>query len=149
MNKDNKTEELLCEVYRNVKMGQNSLCDVTGKVSDKFLLKDITSQINRYAEFTGKCEKIMREECITPKEESPMKRFMAKSGIMMNTLLDDSNAHIAEMIVKGTDMGADRLEQIMHSCKKQGCSAEAVSLCENVISFERSAVGQMKDYTAR
>lgn len=149
MEKANKTEELLCEVYRNVKMGSNSLCDVTPKITDKFLLRDVTGQINRYAEFTDECEKIMRAESVTPKKESPMKRLMAKGGIMMNTLVDSSNAHIAEMIIKGTDMGADQLEKIMHTCKKQGCSSEAVSLCENVLNFERSAVGQMKDYTVK
>lgn len=144
-----KTSELLAETYRNVQMGQNSLCDVTGKITDKFMLKNVTGQISGYAALTEKCEKAMRANNVTPKKESLVKRAMAKGGIMMNTLFDSSNAHIADMIVQGTTMGADSLERTMNNCRKYGCDHETLELCENVIKFERGAAAAMKDYTAK
>ncbi len=142
-----KTEELLCEVYRNLKMGSENLCTVTPKINDKFMLRDVTGQLEQYAEFTEKCEKLMRAGGISPKEPSVMKKVMSKGGIMMNLMTDSDEAHVAEMIVKGTNMGADQLETIMHECRREGCSDETLSFCRDVISFERRAAGEMTDYT--
>jgi hypothetical protein len=146
---NNKTEELLCEMYRNVKMGSDSLCDVTSKISDRFMLKNVTGQIGGYAELQSKCKALMDEHHVKPKKESALKRAMAKGGIALNTVFDSSDEHIAEMIVKGTEMGADSLEKTMNTCKKYGVSENIVDLCENVIKFERGASGAMKDYTVK
>ena len=144
---DNK--EMLDKMYKNVKMGSDSLCDVTPKISDRFLLRNVTGQIGGYAELQSKCKALMDEHHVKPKKESPMKRAMAKGGIALNTAFDSSDAHIAEMIVKGTEMGADSLEKTMNVCKKHGVNENIVELCERVIKFERGAVGAMKDYTVK
>ncbi len=147
MENKEKTEELLCEVYRNLKMGSESLCTVTPKINDKFMLREVTGQLEKYAELTNKCERIMRDGGITPKEPSPVKRVMAKGGILANMVADSGEAHVAQMIVDGTGMGADQLERIMYECRREGCSEEAVSICRDVIAFERRAAGEMTDYT--
>ena len=143
----NGTDELLCEVYRNVTMAKESLCDVTGKIDNKFMMKNVTGQLGGYAELEEKCERMMKENGVTPKKESAMKRLMAKGGIMLNTAVDSSDSHVAEMIIKGTDMGADTLEKAMHECKAKGCSSEASELCERVLKFERGASDAMREFT--
>ena len=147
MENKEKTEELLCEVYRNLKMASESLCTVTPKINDKFMLREVTGQLEKYAELTGRCERIMRDGGISPKEPSPVKKVMAKGGILVNMVADSGEAHVAQMIVDGTGMGADQLEKIMHECRREGCSADAVSFCRDVIEFERRAAGEMTDYT--
>ncbi len=141
-----KTEELLCEVYRNLKMGSENLCSVTPNVKSKLMLRDITGQIEKYAVYTSRCEDIMRGMGVTPKEPSAMKKLMSKGGIVMNTAFDNSDSHVAHMIVSGTDMGADQLAKTLRECKSMGCSAEAVSFCDEVLSFERDASSEMKSY---
>ena len=142
-----KTEELLCEVYRNLKMGSENLCTVTPKINDKFMLREVTGQLEEYAGLTEKCEKLMREGGISPMEPSAMKKVMAKGGIIFDLAIDSGEGHVAEMIVKGTNMGADRLETVMRECRGDGCSKDAVSFCNEVIAFERRAAGEMTDYT--
>ena len=148
MEKDNqtKTEELLCETYRNLRMGCENLCSVTPKITDRFMLKDVTSQLDRYASLSRKCSDIMRNMSVTPKEPSKKKKLMSRGAIMVNTMFDGSDAHIAEMIVRGTDMGADALERQVNDCKSCGCPSEAVDFCESVVEFERYASGKMMDY---
>ncbi|MCI9450319.1 MAG: hypothetical protein HFE30_08750 [Clostridiales bacterium] len=147
MRENDKTEELLCEVYRNLRMGSENLCTVTSKVKDRFMLKEITGQLKDYANYSEKCAAMMNEMAIAPEEPSGMSKLMAKSGIKMNTLFDGSPEHIADMIVRGTSMGADTLERTMYECRRLGCSEDAVDLCKTVIGAERAAAGRMKDFT--
>ncbi len=142
-----KTEELLCETYRNLKMGMDNLCNVTPKIDDKFMLREVTGQLSRYAGYCEKCESLMHRMSIDPKSPSPVKRAMAKGGIIANTIVDDSDKHIAEMIVRGTHMGADELEKTMRTCRRDGCSEEAAAFCSGVIECERENAGRMTDYT--
>lgn len=142
----NKTDELLSETYSNLRMSCDNLCSVTPKVKDRFMLKDVTSQLDKYAILSKKCETIMRDMSVTPREPSAKKKYMARGAVMINTFFDGSDHHIAEIIVKGTSSGADSLERKMNECKARGCSAEAVDFCESVIAYERSAAGKMMDY---
>ena len=65
----------------------------------------------------------------------------------MNTLIDSSDAHIAQMIVRGTNMGANTLGNLISDCKNSGCSKEAVELGEAVVEFEQNEANKMKDFT--
>ena len=142
-----KTEELLCEMYRNLKMGMDNLCSVTPKIDDKFMLREVTGQLSRYAGYCERCESLMLRMSVDPKKPSAMKRAMARGGIIANTLVDSSDKHIAQMIARGTAMGADTLERTMRSCRRQGCSEEAAALCSGVIDCQRESAGRMTDNT--
>ena len=45
----NPGERLLCEIYKNANMGEDSLCMLIGKVKDEKLRRDITCQLDTYA----------------------------------------------------------------------------------------------------
>ena len=47
----------------------------------------------------------MSEYNVTPSKEKMMEQTMLWGSIQMNTLLDSSEQHIAEMMINGTTMG--------------------------------------------
>jgi hypothetical protein len=47
----NATQELLCELYKNVKMGSDSIINIMPKVNGKELRQEMTAELNRYEEF--------------------------------------------------------------------------------------------------
>lgn len=138
------TNELLGHMYRNVQMGNENLCDVLPKITDKFLLQNVTAQMEHYADYTSRTAAALRKRAVYPKELSPMKKTMAKTGIAMNTVLDSSNGHIAEMIEKGTRMGADDLEGQLMRLTDEGCDPEIAKLCGEIIAFERKEADGMR-----
>ena len=142
-----KTEELLCEVYRNLRMGSENLCTVTPRIRDKFMLRDVTGQLESYSALAEQCAELMRGIQVTPRDPSPMKKIMARGGIMINTMFDRTERHIADMIMLGTNMGADSLEKKMRECCETGCSESAAKLCRDVIEFERRAADSMIEYS--
>lgn len=141
------TVELLSEMYRNVTMGSENLATVVPKIKDKFLLTNVTSQLERYADFTNKTAQMLDKYAVRPKEATMMKKAMSRTGIAMNTLFDSSDRHIAEMIVKGTKMGVEQLEHKLNDFRNKGCDEDAVKLCRDIAAFEHTEADRMLDYT--
>ena len=147
MDEKQNTGELLSEVYRNVTMGSANLTNVVPMIKDRFMMTNVTCQLERYSAFTKQAGSLLRRQAIRPEQPSAMKRFMSKTGVALNTLFDSSDRHIADMIVKGTNMGADSLERTLYRLEKQGSDREAVALARSVIAFERKEANKMKDFT--
>jgi len=140
------TNELLGHMYRNVQMGNENLCDVLPKIKDRFLITNVTAQMEKYSAYAARTAAELRKRSVQPQELSAMKKTMAKTGIAMNTMFDSSDRHIAEMIEKGTRMGVEDLEGQMIRLTKEGCDSEVTGLCREIVAFERSEADKIKDY---
>lgn len=136
---DAATVELLAEMYRNVKMGSESLAAVVPKIRDNGLMSTVTAQLEQYADFTDRTTKLLKRRSVKPQEPSLLKRAMTRGGIMMNTMMDPTPGHIADMIAKGTKTGMTQLEDKLGELEARGCSREAADLCRDILAFEESA----------
>ena len=143
---DENTGELLGHMYRNVLMGNESLCDVLPKITDRFLVTNVTSQMEKYSSFAERTAAELNRRSIQPQELSAMKKTMAKVGIAMNTMVNSSDRHIAHMIEKGTRMGVDELEGQMVRLTNEGCDMDVTALCREIVAFERKEADKMKDF---
>ena len=69
---------------------------------------------------------------------------MIKSAIAMNTMLDISTSHMAEMLIQGSNRGITDL------CKSLNHNSEAsrmtVELAKELMEFEEEAIERMKKY---
>ncbi len=131
------SRELLAEIHRNLTMGSENLTNVLPKVQDKFLLREITWQLEEYAARTRQTVSMMADYGVAPKKSNPMKSAMAKGGIALNTLFDSSDGHIAEMIRKGTHMGAGKLSRTVDKLVYQGCDKPVADFGRAVVNFEK------------
>ena len=145
-NKNDATVELLAEMHRNVTMGSENLASVIPMIRDKFLLTNVTSQIENYAAYTKETEKQLNKRAVKPKDPTMMKKIMSKSGIAVNTMFDSSDSHIAEMIEKGTRTGMEQLEDKQSELSKRGCDEDVYKLCSEIVEFERREINKIKDY---
>ncbi|MBQ4097498.1 MAG: hypothetical protein IJC62_04995 [Clostridia bacterium] len=140
------TVELLSEMHRNVTMGSESLSSVVPKIKDKFLLSNVTAQLEKYADYTNKTEAMLEKRAVKPKQPSLMKKIMTRGGIMLNTAVDSTDSHIAEMIERGTKVGVTQLEHKLHELETRGADRDAVDLCRSIVDFERTETDRIKDY---
>lgn len=147
MNEKRNTTELLSEIYRNVTMGSENLGNVVPMIKDKFLMTNVTCQMEKYSEYTMQAGALLKQQAVKPAQPSAMKKLMSRTGIAVNTLFDSSDAHIADMIVKGTKMGADSLEKTLCRLEREGSDQNAVELARAVVAFERTEANKMKDFT--
>ena len=137
------TAELYQEIYKGCKMGGESIVNLLPKVTDENLRSELTAQLERYEEFAAKARDGLFEMDKTAKEENLLAKLSAKMGVMMNTMIDATSSHIAQMIIEGCSMGITELIKAIHAHDE---SDEAERLARDVISFEESCTENMKKY---
>ena len=86
------------------------------------------------AELLEKTEALMKERGLEAESISKMKELSVDMGIMMNTMFDSSDSHIAEMMVKGLEMGVVSLRKMLNENPPK--DEHLAALCTEVVNLE-------------
>ena len=140
------TKEFLDSLYKNVKMGADSIIDLMPKVKDKEMRAEMTAELERYEKFSKNIRNILFKADEEPKEESFMAKAMAKMGIEMNTMMDSSTSHIAEMMIKGATMGVTDTTKLIRQYENTPCSEEALALARETVRYEEESIERLKKF---
>ena len=133
-----KNEELLNEVYKNTKMGGDSIIDLLDKVSDNGLRSEMTDELSVYRRYAKEASEKLGERGLKPKELPMTAKMGAKMGMVMNTMLDTTTSHLAEMMINGATMGIIDLE------KKLNDGGGGVA--RDVLRYEKETVERLGQY---
>ena len=114
-----KSEEVLAEVHRNCQLAIQSITDILPEVEDNDVKEELLRQHEEYEKFCGKASIIAKDKNIELKNPGPIKKAMMWSSIKMNTIKDNSRAHIAEMMAQGTVMGITALKSSLSDMSEQ------------------------------
>ncbi|NBH82900.1 hypothetical protein D7X88_09640 [bacterium C-53] len=140
----NYDKNVLHEVQKNILMAREAIGEVNDKVFDDELKQEIMRQADGYDEYGRKVRKVMGSKNIEPYRERAVDRVKLKSAIAMNTMLDISTSHMAEMLIQGSNRGITDL------CKSLNHNSEAsrmtVELAKELMEFEEEAIERMKKY---
>ncbi len=147
MQNSGPTGELLSRVLKNLRRTTDDLCSVIPGIEDRFLLTDVTAQIEKYSELTRRTEDMMRSRSLSPREMTLPEKLAARGAVAVSTMLDRSDGNIARVISKGAKNGARRLGEDMERCFLDGCDARSLALCRDVIEYELDSAERMKDFT--
>ena len=140
-----KEEELLAEIYRNAHYALASIADILPETEDEPLRGELIGMHDEYERITGEAARCARERGIALKEPNALKKAMMWGSIKMNTLKDDSRAHIAEMMTQGTVMGITALTRSMRDCE-EGCDPAIMKIAEDLLHIEQKGEETMKAY---
>lgn len=147
MNEKENTAALLSAIHKNVTLGCEKIASVVSMTHDKFLMTNVTAQLEHYAELKNKTESAMEMYGMRPKKLPLFEKAKVRAGIMASTVFDSSDEHIAEMIERGTRRSADELERVMIDAGRMGCDEGPMRLCKSVIDFERREADRVRDFT--
>lgn len=135
---------ILNEVNKGIKMGMDSISTISEKVGDNQFKDDLLFQYDKYNEILNRVNSELKNYDNFPKELPPMQKTMGYIDIQMSTLTDKSNSHIAEMLIKGTNMG------IIEGVKLKNHNPEVEPTISNIlddfIRFQENNVEQLKKY---
>mgnify|MGYP001109936330 FL=1 len=140
-----KSEEILAEIYRNCQLALESISDILPEVDDEELKAEIMRQHEEYERISGRAACLARDKGLEMKEPNPMKKAMMWGSIKMNTLTDNSRAHIAEMMIQGTVMGITSLKTSL-SEKPEDDDEEITKLLKELIALEEGFEKKLKSY---
>ena len=144
--KETITEEAFLDaIYKNAKMGADSIINLLPKVEDDAMRSVMTAQLDGYERYAACAARALKKKGVEPREENIMTRFSAKMGMAFNTMLDSTGTHIAEMMLEGSNMGIVDLTRLLnHYSPVQ--DSEAVRLAREVVRFEEGNLEQLKRY---
>lgn len=144
--KEENTVNMMQEVYRCAKMGSDSAIDLMKAVKSDEQKSDFTAMLNGYQKLATDSAEQLRNMGADPKEEPMMTKMGAKIGMKMNTLMDSTPSHIAEMAIQGANMGITDLQSLLNRYDGKSCFDEARKMAEGSIRFNEKVIEDMKKY---
>lgn len=132
------------ESYKNTRMGREAINTIIGKVEDDELALDLNRQACKFVQLEEKIQKKYQKASETPPEDSLMNRTMLWGGIQMNTLLNASTEHIADMMIQGNTKGITELMKVVK--KNKGVQKEYYELAQELMDFEEKNIEKLKAY---
>ena len=140
-----KSEEILAEIYRNCQLALESISDILPEIEDEGIKAEILRQHEEYEKICGRAACLARDKALELKEPDPMKKAMMWGSIKMNTLTDNSRAHIAEMMIQGTVMGITSLKTSLSELPKDD-DEEITALLKDLIALEEEFEKKLKTF---
>lgn len=144
-NKEQTPEvSFLTKVYENAKMGSDSIEILSSKVEDPELRSDLQKQHEEYGKITNGAVAALRNQNELPKETGAISQLGLWSSVQMNTALDKSPDHIAQMMIEGSMMGVIDMTRLM---KRSGAvPTDVKALGEDLVKLEENSIQRMKEY---
>ncbi len=133
------------EVYKNASVALLSISNVVPEITDVELKKEILDEYDGYEKLLGEITKYMAEKGYEAKEVGMMKKFMMKSGIKMNTAMDDSESNIAQIMIKGTVMGITELCELINNSETV-TDKKIIEYAERLKSLEETYEERLKKF---
>lgn len=140
------TLSLLEAMYKNVKMGADSIIDIMPKVTDESMRQELTSELERYEKFSREIETLVLDMGEEAKDQGILAKIGTKMSVAMNTMVDASTSHIAEMMIKGGTMGITDATRLLREYESTSCSEEALSITRRIIKYEEETVERLKRF---
>ena len=140
----NRPEYILNEVNKGIKMGMDSISSIAEKVTDDQLKDDLQYEYNQYNSILNDVNAELGKYEEFPKELNPAQKMMGWFDIQMSTLTDNSDSKIAEMLIKGTNMGI--IEGVKLLNNNPETTENIKNILTNFIHFQENNVERLKKY---
>ncbi len=137
---------MLENLYKNTKMGSDSAIKIIEKAADGEFKGAITDQLNGYEKFAERIKERLHEIGYKEKEEGIMAKMGVSIGMAMNTMMDSSDSHLAQMVVEGSTMGITDTLKILRDYENSNVSECAIKIARDIVSFEEKNVEIMKGF---
>ena len=142
----NEEQELMKHIHKDASMAAYSitkLLDDLRKKDNKIkkYLQEILKEYEKYAEITNN---ELENNCATPVEEGSMAKMMASMGIKKEVMADNSDAAMADMMIKGISMGTIEMEKKI-SDYKDVVSKDQLKIAKDFLKFQQETIEKLKD----
>ena len=135
---------VLDESYKNARMGREAINVMIGKVDDDDLALDLNRQACKFVQLEEKMEKRYQKEHMTQPEDKFMDKTMLWGGIQMNTLLNASTEHLADMMIQGNTKGITELMKVVK--RNKSAQKEYCEMAEEIMDFEEKNIEKLQAY---
>lgn len=140
-----QTEEALAEIYRNAQLALQSIANILPQVEDEEVKTELSAQHEQYEQFSARAAILAKEKGLELKDPNPFKKMMLWGSVKMNSMMDNSRSHIADMMAQGSLMGITSLRTTAGELSPDG-DEEIRKLLDDMIETEEIFEKKWKTY---
>ncbi len=146
VNEMNHNLELLTHIYKNSEMGVFTTTTLINKIKlkENKIKPILENEIKLYEDFMKKSKKILKSYDSVPKNNI-MAKLSSSIGITMETIKDNSDSALAQMLVEGMSMGVvsitTKISQYIKVADKK-----VIKLAKNFQKFQEEEIDKLKAY---
>lgn len=139
-----KNLEVLKEVCKGVKMGMDAISYVSDKVKEPCMQDSLKHEYSMYNNILTKVDDAFANYGEEPNDYKLANKAMLWYGIQINTITDNSNSKIAELLIQGTNMGIIEGQKLINNNK--GLDRDVNNLLTDFVKFQQESVERLKPY---
>lgn len=140
----NQTAVLLNCVARNALTGEEATAQLVKRVGDGAMRRELLFQQDQYRSVHRQAEEMLSSMGESASAPGPAARVSMWAGVMMNTAVDRSNAHIADIMIQGATMGV--IDTTKARNQNAEASAEAQGVASGFITQQQGSIERMKQF---
>ena len=134
----------LDEIHKGTCMGMDALDFIMDKVEDESFLEELKREYDNYKDIAKIVEDIYpKYNDGNPHSTSKMNKVMTFSAVEMKTMNDTSNSNLAELLLKGVNMGVIEGRKILNNKRLNN---EVKDIIKNYVTMQEGSVEALKKY---
>ena len=140
----NGNAELLNFIYQNSQMGVETMEQLGGITKDSQFRKFLEKQQEGYLLFHKKAKELLCASGYDKKGLGSLEKLRTYLMINIQTMMDKSTSHMAQMLINGSTMGVtDAIKKIN---QYQGAETRILDLMEELQKFEEKSLEKLKGF---
>ncbi len=135
---------ILREIQKNTRMGMTAIDTILDKIGDDDFSLELSKQSLRYSEIHNMALDRLLEHQGEAYRGNQISDMMLKGSIHINTALNISRGHLAEMMIQGSSRGLTDMRKTKRH--HQPATQEAMELAQELVDFEEHNIEKLKEY---
>lgn len=119
--------KIMREIVRNTAMGAQSIDNILNHIECEKLKNLVLSQKEVMEEFYQKAKNELSQSELDDAKTHPIQQAMLKAGVKMNASFDNSNSHLAGMLIDGYNMGITSVQKCINELNRDGVEVPTIA----------------------
>lgn len=134
--------DLINSIYKNTDMGITAINELLQNGTKNQAFRDqIIHQSNEYKEIKNEAGNLLKKDGLKPKGISGLSKLMSDMAVKANVNSDISVAHCAQMMIKGSTMGINKVAKGMRENSR--ITDKERALAEKLLSTEQENIEKL------
>ena len=136
--------DLLNTVYQSSKAGIDSIDYLFPKIKNNSLKKDLAAQMSGYLKFINRVSLKFEDMEQRPSDFFLLVKIPALAYMKLKTRVDNSESHIAEIMIENSTAGLIEAQRTLNRCKNLDSEISQIG-CETIY-FEQKNINRLRNY---
>lgn len=135
---------ILKEIQKNTQIGMTAIDTILDMIGDDDFSLQLSKQSLRYSEIHNMALDKILENQGEVYRGNQISDMVLKGNIRMNTALNISKEHLAELMIRGSNRGLTSMWKVMKH--NQLATGKAMELAQELVDFEEENIERLKEY---